>query len=442
MNMKTILITILLLTGWTQTFARQHENLLEKVNIGDKVPDYILRNMINYPDSTVNLMHFKGKILVLDFWSTVCSACLASWPKLIKLQEKFKDQIQIITVNPTENSEKIRASISRQEKIHQYQMTLPVAIGDRQLMKLFPHHSLPHVILIDQNQTVRYITNGYNVNEQTIQNMLDGKQMGFYEKTDSHEMNYAKPLFINGNFGPNNTTGSNIMLSTVITPYLPDVRSIGSVLASKKQNIALGFLGNFALKDMFRILYGKRGDLRFAVHDARVAFKNLDSSKYVMTLDGIIRQENRYTIQLIAKKYVPLEDIKKKMIADLELWFGLKTGWERQKKTCVVISRNSNPLPIIQSGKLVGGQQVGNTWFNVNYITMEELIDEIGSNIAWFKKGPYPIVDETGFKGILGAIRFYPNKVIVYQTLKELLAEHGLNLSIQEREVDVLVISK
>lgn len=440
MNIKTTLIIILLLTAWIQTFPQQQSKDSKKVNIGDKVPDYILRNMINYPDSTVNLLDFKGKILVLDFWATSCSACLASWPKLIQLQEKFKDQIQIITVNANENTEKIRATISKQEKIHKYQMTLPVAIGDRQLMKLFPHASLPHVIMIGQNQIVSYIINGYELNELTIQNMLEGKQIDFYEKTDRFEMDYGKPLFINGNFGPKNKTGSNIMLSTMITPYLPDVFSIAYVGASKKQNMAWGFLGNYALKDMFRILYGKGGGVALAVPNSRVVFRNLDSSKYVMTLDGIIRQENRYTIQLIGKKYITTEDINKKMIADLELWFGLKTGWERQKKTCVVISRNNNPLPIIQSGK--GVLRMGDTWFDVNYVTMEKLIDKIALHIGWFRNAPYPIVDETGFKGVLGAIRFKTDKVIDYQTLKEALAEHGLDLSIKERELDVMVIAK
>lgn len=41
----------------------------------------------------------KDKLLLLDFWATWCGPCIASFPHLEKLQEKYNDDLQIIAIS-------------------------------------------------------------------------------------------------------------------------------------------------------------------------------------------------------------------------------------------------------------------------------------------------------------------------------------------------------
>src|SRR5262245_44002155 len=41
--------------------------------------------------STVHLSDFRGKVVLLDFWSTTCDPCLAAMPHLVELYKKEKE---------------------------------------------------------------------------------------------------------------------------------------------------------------------------------------------------------------------------------------------------------------------------------------------------------------------------------------------------------------
>ena len=44
----------------------------------------------------VSLAGYKGKVVLLNFWATWCGPCRAEIPGLIDLQNKYKEQLQII----------------------------------------------------------------------------------------------------------------------------------------------------------------------------------------------------------------------------------------------------------------------------------------------------------------------------------------------------------
>ena len=49
---------------------------------------------LNQPDLPAKF--YSGKFLVLDFWATWCGPCIASFPKLESLKEKYKDQSNLV----------------------------------------------------------------------------------------------------------------------------------------------------------------------------------------------------------------------------------------------------------------------------------------------------------------------------------------------------------
>lgn len=46
------------------------------LSIGDTVPDLLFDNLLNHSAPTVRLSGFRGKLVILDFWATWCTACL------------------------------------------------------------------------------------------------------------------------------------------------------------------------------------------------------------------------------------------------------------------------------------------------------------------------------------------------------------------------------
>jgi thiol-disulfide isomerase/thioredoxin len=46
----------------------------------------------------VKLSEFRGKVVVLNFWATWCTACLAEIPDLVALQRKLGDPVAVLGV--------------------------------------------------------------------------------------------------------------------------------------------------------------------------------------------------------------------------------------------------------------------------------------------------------------------------------------------------------
>lgn len=436
MKTKIIQFFLLALLSPVSIFAQER---LNPISIGDKVPDFTFKNLINHSAPTLNIKDFKGKILILDFWDSYCTSCVASWPKLIKLQEEFKDKVKIILVNPGQKDSLVRSVINRQERIHNYKMNLTVAYDDKKIKELFPYESVPHVIFIDPSGTVKYVTYGFSINSTTIAGLIAGKEQNVALKvTEDVYIDCDKPLYIDGNVGKNDS-GKNIVWNTVITPYSPDILSLTSFGSNREKAISMAYFGNYDVKSMLAILYGNNDNLSQAVRDSRIQFRDLDSSKLVRRINGNTIVDNWYTYQFITNKYMPEKLLRSKILTDLEQYFGLTTHMEQQKRQCIVLTIDPTKLNTYKDGDMISG--ISENGIDVNSITVTELIDGLTFNVPAFYKTSYPVVDETNFTYRLGKIKIQADGVMDYEMIKQELSAHGLKLSIQEREVDILVIS-
>lgn len=68
-------------------------------------PDFELETLNG---KTIKLSEMRDKNVILNFWATWCGYCVLEMPDLQKLQEKYKDDLLILTVNVGESKEVVQ----------------------------------------------------------------------------------------------------------------------------------------------------------------------------------------------------------------------------------------------------------------------------------------------------------------------------------------------
>ncbi len=136
---------------------------------GQELPDLVLKHILHFKTKSAKISDFKGKSIILDFWASWCSPCLAMLPKVERLQIEYKDQVQFIPV--TYESAEVITPILDRLKIGKSEL-LPFVFSETTLQKLFPHVYLPHYIWIDKAGVVRFITGMEEINEKNIEGFL------------------------------------------------------------------------------------------------------------------------------------------------------------------------------------------------------------------------------------------------------------------------------
>ena len=91
--------------------------------------DFTLKNEHN---TAVNLAQYKGKVVIVNFWATWCPPCRAEIPDLIKLQDKYKDKLQIIGISDDDDPP---ATVKKWAS--QHGMNYPIVMSNDELRKVF-----------------------------------------------------------------------------------------------------------------------------------------------------------------------------------------------------------------------------------------------------------------------------------------------------------------
>jgi peroxiredoxin len=115
--------------------------------------------------SQVPVRSTPGKILVLDFFATWCSPCIAELPELERvradLQTNSDIEFALVGTNKGgDTPERVRAFAQRRR------ISLPVAFDPEQAtMNAFGLDGFPNLVVIDRTGHVRLIHTGYNSSE-------------------------------------------------------------------------------------------------------------------------------------------------------------------------------------------------------------------------------------------------------------------------------------
>lgn len=436
----------------------------DRLFIGDKVPDVQLESMVNYPGGKGQLSDFAGKTIILDFWNRNCSSCIAAFPELQNLQEKYKDSIQILLVTPNTRSELERlfrdSPILRSNK-------LPIVIADTTLSKrFFPHQMVPYHVWLDNNRIVKATTNGFAATDVNISNLINGRDLKVPIIEDYMELDSKTSLLTEGRgrhlskilFYANNMYSnkdySNVKLENRDgNMNNKDDLSCYSVLM---KYIKIGMNGFSMLNDS---ISGKQIGLRFMnipiLVLCRYAYGSSFREKVIVEGDEerYFPPENASTAERVewTKKNsfcyearVPdydEEKFKSLMKKDLERFFGIKGDRESKEMECLILFRSTAKDIIKSKG---GASVIENTksskGFIFNNIQLAGLLTYLeGANSN--RNDPI-LINETGFDSEKRIDAVIKSDLRDISSLNNELEKYGLGLRLERRTVDVLVIKE
>jgi thiol-disulfide isomerase/thioredoxin len=298
------------------------------VRVGGKVPDILLDNVLNYPKDYIKLSQFRGKLVILSFWGTVCIGCLEEFPRLDSLQKQFGNRIQIIGVN-AESKAYTRNFFERRKKfIH---ADFPLVTGDTVLSRLFPHAGDPFHVWIDSSGTIRYFLWGHNTTAAHIRQFLQGQKpvLSTYGGADTYINNLMDDRW-----------EDSLLSYSYISHYIPGIHIGSGKLRPGTIQISANCVSALELYIQAFNAFDKYDFTR----PGRLYLNLRDSFQYMrprnMNLLDSWESRYAYDYQLLVPKSRKADRFKM-MQQDLYRYFGLDARVIKKKVKCWVLIRTS-----------------------------------------------------------------------------------------------------
>jgi thiol-disulfide isomerase/thioredoxin len=431
--MKSLLISLCLLL-----LTESNELLAQPIRIGDKLPDTELGNVYNYPDTSLRLSRFRGKLVILDFWNHTCRACVAGFPKLENLQKKFGDKIQIVLVNP-ESKDSTRNFFAKHKSV--YLPALPMITGDRIIKSYFPNQSNPYHVWIDGQGIVRHLTETYNAAEKNIIKFLEGENNIIHNRKENKER--FSPLLKTGTENWEN----DFYYSSYLARCLGRTGGGTSTGASLSGGNSVIFSKNCSsILQLYEMAYNPGEKI---TREIRLLVK--DSFRYIRPKDPTMwnkwNEEYSFSYNLILPASQKPNGFKI-MQEDLDRYFHLKVRIVKKKipAMALVMLNKEDKL------KTKGGQYVWElsrsddvldpaaTVLQVRNIPFQSFSNWLGGRLSSISLG---FTDQTGYSGNIDMdITRKLQRPFDLEGMKKLLHSYNMDLVNTESEVEILVIEE
>ena len=140
MPFKLIITLLISLLFTFSSIAKANEDLADNFSLMD-----IQTNNV------VQLSHYQGKVIYLDFWASWCSSCAKALPLFSRWQNNFGEDFVVISINVDED--KLNGILMAKKLA----LTYPVAYdGDLKVASLYNVKALPTSFIINKRGRIVY----------------------------------------------------------------------------------------------------------------------------------------------------------------------------------------------------------------------------------------------------------------------------------------------
>lgn len=424
MKRKICLLALLCLFG---SAVAQNKN--SGLVIGNRVPDVVLTGVINHSSDQIRLSEYKGKLLIIDFWATWCSPCIAMFPKTDSLQKKFSDKVVLlpVTYQSKEEVTKLFSKASRLKNIR-----LPMVTGDKTLHELFPHKELPHYVWIGGDGVVKAITGHHEVNEATINKMLTEPSQSLVEKKDAMKAyNPEVPLL----FQPIGIEKEHVLFQSMLTRYVEGVQSRFDVIRDEQGSVTRITMANAWIQLMLALAwsdetrYFGRSRIVLDVKDTSGVISNQDGAPFKAWL-----RDHAWCYEVIVPSRLSA-NIFEIMRSDMKRLFPQYiASVEKRAMPCLVLVRTSDNDKL-KSSQASAVTNVDAFSLSITNSSIQLLVSQLNHYLQHLNK---PVIDETGYKGNVDIN--LDARLSSVDDLRKALKAYDLDLIEKKRDIEVLVI--
>ncbi|GHN02268.1 hypothetical protein WSM22_37570 [Cytophagales bacterium WSM2-2] len=435
----SVSITLCIIQSLSVAQPKGPDNDFPYPEIGKACPDFILNEIHNYPKSKASLEDFRGKWLILDFWTRWCTGCIASFPETNQLNKEFRDKVQIVLVGMDDKL--VRNTYEKFRK--KYDLYMTVAF-DSTTHKRFGIQSYPYIMWIDDKGIIRAITDKSELTAANLKACINGENPELVRKVDllvpqpKKSYDWKKPFLVDGNGG----NAGDFLYRSVLTQWTRDLQ-----VAYNGYFIPAGKLGNEVLlrgaplKALYQVAYGDTITMvplfnfknSYGTYWPRPVLELADTSEFRVDFTS---GKNIYCYDLIAPpgKKKKLE-MQRMMQRDLQNYFGYKVTVEKRLMPYwKLVASEGAGEKLRAKGKHERLSGDGHT----NVVFKGEPMSSLVS-ILWGKNqlAP-PIIDETGISHTIDlSLEAYLDDL---NDVKKSLQKNGLDLVKGQKEMKVIVI--
>ena len=124
------------------------------VKEGDKMAD---TELFDLDGKIHHLTDFKGKYILLDFWSSGCGPCIMALPEMKEIQEQYKERLTVISLS-SDTKSRWKAASAKHEMTWQNLSDLKQSAG---LYAKYGVNGIPNYVLISPEGKIMKMWSGY-----------------------------------------------------------------------------------------------------------------------------------------------------------------------------------------------------------------------------------------------------------------------------------------
>jgi thiol-disulfide isomerase/thioredoxin len=199
---------LLILNLNTIIIQAQQAPAITPLTVGKACPSFEFNTVRYAGKHRLTNKDFTGKYLIMDFWTTTCISCVESFPKISELQQEFKGKMDFLMVGMDRPGVKDYTKIETMYNKYRDRYHLDLSmVFDSAIFTQFDIPSVPHLIWILPDGTIKTITSSTDLKKENIDEFINNQPISLRdiskeEDKTENSFDYKKQLLINGNGGP------------------------------------------------------------------------------------------------------------------------------------------------------------------------------------------------------------------------------------------------